>query len=136
MISVCPTCDKPLLVLEYQGVAVDFCHRCRGIWLDSGELELLLERTGADAKDPLLQFQKQKGRRIKGRRKMCPRCDRPMLEIVVEGDAQRKVVVDHCARGHGLWFDATELVQLLALFPPSSGANKTVEYLKDLLGQK
>ena len=134
MISVCPRCHKAMLILEFKGVAVDFCHGCRGLWLDAGELELLLERTGADGHDPLLKFQKHQGHRPKGRKSLCPRCDHRMREISVEGSAGQKVVVDHCTHGHGLWFDATELQRLLALFPPGSGANKTVEFLNDLLG--
>ncbi len=46
----CPTCTDTLLVLaERQGVEIDYCPACRGIWLDRGELDKLLDRAEAAA---------------------------------------------------------------------------------------
>ena len=46
----CPTCtDTPLVMAERQGVEIDYCPACRGIWLDRGELDKLLERAIAAA---------------------------------------------------------------------------------------
>ncbi len=39
----CPVCKEPLIVLELEQIEVDYCTRCAGVWLDAGELELLLE---------------------------------------------------------------------------------------------
>ena len=39
----CPVCKNAMIVLELDEVEVDYCADCRGVWLDSGELELLLE---------------------------------------------------------------------------------------------
>lgn len=41
----CPACPETLLVMsERQGVEIDYCPQCRGVWLDRGELDKLLER--------------------------------------------------------------------------------------------
>jgi len=40
----CPRCDGTLSESEFEGVMIDTCERCGGIWLDSGELERLLKR--------------------------------------------------------------------------------------------
>ncbi len=41
----CPVCkDVTLLMSEKKGVEIDYCPECRGIWLDRGELEKLVER--------------------------------------------------------------------------------------------
>jgi len=41
----CPTCvQTTLTVTERQGVEIDFCPKCRGVWLDRGELDKILER--------------------------------------------------------------------------------------------
>ncbi len=41
----CPVCkDVTLLMSEKQGVEIDYCPECRGIWLDRGELEKLIEK--------------------------------------------------------------------------------------------
>lgn len=43
----CPVCNVELLMTEKQGVEIDYCPTCRGIWLDRGELEKLIERMSA-----------------------------------------------------------------------------------------
>lgn len=41
----CPTCPDAVLVMaDRQGVEIDYCPTCRGIWLDRGELDKLLDR--------------------------------------------------------------------------------------------
>ena len=40
----CPKCGGDLLELERSGVRVDACRSCRGVWLDRGELDRILER--------------------------------------------------------------------------------------------
>lgn len=43
----CPVCDVELKIAERQGVEIDYCPQCRGIWLDRGELDKILERSAA-----------------------------------------------------------------------------------------
>ena len=44
----CPHCpDATLVMSDRQGVEIDYCPACRGIWLDRGELDKLLERSAA-----------------------------------------------------------------------------------------
>ena len=44
----CPSCSETALVISYrQGVEIDFCPQCRGVWLDRGELDKLIERSTA-----------------------------------------------------------------------------------------
>ncbi len=46
----CPTCpDTRLVMSERQGVEIDYCPNCRGVWLDRGELDKLLDRAAAQA---------------------------------------------------------------------------------------
>ena len=42
----CPKCNQPLVMSERQGVEIDYCPECRGVWLDRGELDKILERSG------------------------------------------------------------------------------------------
>jgi len=39
----CPVCKDSMVVLELEQVEIDYCTGCEGVWLDAGELELLLE---------------------------------------------------------------------------------------------
>ncbi len=42
----CPVCSGVSLVMaERQGVEVDYCPQCRGVWLDRGELDKIVERS-------------------------------------------------------------------------------------------
>ncbi|WP_380872278.1 hypothetical protein ACFB49_32230 [Sphingomonas sp. DBB INV C78] len=45
----CPVCRVPLVMSERQGVEIDYCPQCRGVWLDRGELDKIIERSGQDA---------------------------------------------------------------------------------------
>ena len=53
----CPVDSTELRMSERQGIEIDYCPQCRGIWLDRGELDKLLERSArspyADEPDPL-----------------------------------------------------------------------------------
>lgn len=41
----CPVCNVTLLVSEKHGVEIDYCPECRGIWLDRGELDKIIDRS-------------------------------------------------------------------------------------------
>ena len=44
----CPQCvDQLLTMAERQGVELDYCPKCRGVWLDRGELDKIIERSAA-----------------------------------------------------------------------------------------
>lgn len=45
----CPVCKDPQLVIsERQGIEIDYCPSCRGVWLDRGELDKLIEKATAN----------------------------------------------------------------------------------------
>lgn len=42
----CPVCtDTELVISERQGIEIDYCPKCRGVWLDRGELDKIIDRT-------------------------------------------------------------------------------------------
>lgn len=45
----CPACDELLVMTERQGVEIDYCPVCRGVWLDKGELDKIIERSGRES---------------------------------------------------------------------------------------
>jgi len=48
----CPVCNVDLIMSERQGVEIDYCPQCRGVWLDRGELDKIIERSaGQDPGD-------------------------------------------------------------------------------------
>ena len=43
----CPQCSVNLVMSDRQGIEIDYCPDCRGVWLDRGELDKLIERSNA-----------------------------------------------------------------------------------------
>jgi hypothetical protein len=43
----CPICTVDLVMTDRQGVEIDYCPKCRGVWLDRGEIDKIIERSAA-----------------------------------------------------------------------------------------
>ena len=48
----CPACQHELRMADRQGVEIDYCPQCRGVWLDRGELDKIIERSARDMAPP------------------------------------------------------------------------------------
>lgn len=58
----CPVCTQvDLMMTDRQGVEIDYCPQCRGIWLDRGELDKIIERSAAQASQQLQAPQQHQG---------------------------------------------------------------------------
>ena len=57
----CPNCDETLIMTERQGVEIDYCPKCRGVWLDKGELDKIIEKSSST--DSNQQFKQQDEKR-------------------------------------------------------------------------
>ena len=54
----CPTCpDSTLVMSDRQGIEIDYCPQCRGVWLDRGELDKLIERAAVQPGAPVQSAQ-------------------------------------------------------------------------------
>ena len=63
----CPSCPEVALIMsERQGVEIDYCPQCRGVWLDRGELDKLIERAAVPAPSPNKSSAAQAGYRDNG----------------------------------------------------------------------
>lgn len=49
---LCPVCKVGLAMNDRQGIEIDYCPQCRGIWLDRGEIDKIIERGAAGAAPP------------------------------------------------------------------------------------
>jgi Zn-finger nucleic acid-binding protein len=70
----CPVDSTELLMAERHGVEIDYCPKCRGIWLDRGELDKIIEQAdgGPRERDDLERdddYEEERGRRRGGRRR-------------------------------------------------------------------
>jgi len=94
-----------MITLELDEVEIDYCTVCNGIWLDAGELELLLGEP-QKARKLLSSFKVDNSSMEKSRK--CPICDKKMQKVVV-GSSKPVLLIDKCSKGDGLWFDKGEL---------------------------
>jgi len=132
---ICPACKNDALIVEYNNIELDYCPACRGVWFDSGELELLLESAGLEHYQRFLAHINSAPEAVTSEKKRkCPICRRKMKKSYIDED--KKIMVDICPGGHGIWFDGGEVTQLLkelAHKSPSKHASQGVmNYIGDI----
>ena len=110
-----------MVAIEYERIEIDHCIACSGVWFDSGELELLIERIDSDVIPfhPIDITEHNSDKKIK-----CPRCFANMKKVWF--DSESKILIDSCHNGHGIWFDRGELNLIL-------GASESGGRIKSML---
>ena len=108
----CPVDKNDMIVVEYHSIELDHCLQCSGVWLDSGEMDLLVDALASviGEMSPADLITPQTARTTEAHRK-CPVCGRKMDKVWIGKEPQ--VLVDNCPLGDGLWFDGGELHQVL-----------------------
>jgi Zn-finger nucleic acid-binding protein len=122
---LCPVCKESMLILELDEIEIDFCTGCDGIWLDTGELELLFD-TEAERNnlvDSLHEYPDHPEKQYR-----CPICSKKMVKVYV-GD-EKEIIIDKCKKDHGLWFDKGELKTVIEF--GSNQENKIITLLKEM----
>jgi Zn-finger nucleic acid-binding protein len=110
---LCPRCDEPLSVEEFDGISVDNCKECAGVWLEAGELRKVVEQGPTE----VAFFQRLLGEvginldaEFETRAMLlCPGCTVVLQREVLKSAAAR---VDRCPTCEGIWLDAGELSTL------------------------
>ena len=124
----CPACHEPAIALELNGVEIDRCPACAGIWLDEEEIAWLAPHSETAAR-PLADALR-KGAVGPNSKRRCPRCNRGMRQEVLSS-----VELDRCPLGHGIWFDSGEVETFLAS-PHHGDSAAAAEAIADILGRK
>ena len=99
-----------MVVLEVENIEIDHCLACGGVWLDGGELELMLD-TAAN-KDELMATL-AKDVESKEKKIRCPICSKKLYKV--RYGVEKKLFLDKCPRNDGLWFDRGELCEALRM---------------------
>ena len=109
---ICPVCKYAMVVVEYHSVELDYCTSCKGVWFDSGELELSLKSQGLKETKALFDgiLNSQEAVSSEKERK-CPICGHKMKKTKTGG--QPGILIDVCRDRHGLWFDGGEVAQVI-----------------------
>ena len=127
----CPVCKNAMITLELQEVEIDYCTDCGGIWLDAGELEILLGEP-EKATQLLNSFKTEQTSGEKNRK--CPICLKKMNKITV-GSSKSVLLIDKCRKGDGLWFDKGELQDIFDRADLDKD-NKIQKLLADMFGRE
>ena len=124
----CPVCRKDALIVEYQKIELDYCPSCGGVWFDVDELELLMEAAGIqDYRLYLDGIINAPEAATSEKKHKCPVCNHKMKKTHIDTD--KKIIVDICHVGDGIWFDGGEvqhLVKTLVQKTPGKGASQGV----------
>jgi len=108
---ICPRCKIPMMIVQYEGIELDLCVDCRGVWFDRGELLLLFggsEREMLELRQERIASLPQA--QTSEQRRKCPLCRRKMRKLLV--GPEESVLIDACPDGEGLWFDGGEVEAL------------------------
>jgi len=106
----CVKCDGVLARMTLDGVEVDECQKCHGIWFDFGELKEILEKEEARRLQAKLKA-KPKGKAdpaLDAKKGPCPRCGGKGNLISVK-DVDHGIHIDTCKICYGQWLDGGEL---------------------------
>ncbi|MCS6859745.1 MAG: zf-TFIIB domain-containing protein [Abditibacteriales bacterium] len=126
---ICPRCDKPLSSGVYDGLRLDTCKACGGMWVDAPEFPVLMQRSP----EQLKQLEQQLGQTkvhldavLESRRAlMCPLCYEPMIErSYTYGSGIR---LNTCGTCRGVWADAGELSQIAEFIAKDQDYFKVVQ---------
>jgi Zn-finger nucleic acid-binding protein len=104
----CPVCDVELVQDKRDGIDMEICPSCKGMWLSRHELEQLEDEVfdlGDDEKGTLIFSATATSRQ-------CPQCGKPMKRFKYR---LYDLEMDFCEDGHGFWLDANEDKRILEL---------------------
>jgi len=116
IMRVCPVDGFTLGVETYEGVEVDRCPHCKGVWLDAGELQAIETNQDSDFRDiPGTKFDQVTAavgmaKAADEAPRACVACDNELYQKEYAFSSQ--VMIDSCPKGHGIWLDAGELSRL------------------------
>jgi Zn-finger nucleic acid-binding protein len=112
----CPRCNLMLRRTDYEGVEVDMCDNCWGVWLDSGEMEAVIDSRDMSFSDAERKhfLESRSGLPAMGPSDPinCPVCGKPM--DVIHSDVGLHIMVDRCVY-HGVWLDSGEIKAIQAV---------------------
>ena len=135
---ICPVCKYDMIVVEYHNIELDYCNSCKGVWFDSGELELLLKSYGLEEPKAFFDgiFNSQEAASPEKKRN-CPICGHKMKKTSIGG--QPEILIDVCRDKHGLWFDGGEVTQLIRRLagehpPEQDSRGQVISFLGEVFG--
>ena len=108
----CPRCQKELSRTTAEGVELDRCVTCRGVFLEHGELNRVAEPTAGDLEYSTVHAESFRHGDSFGPAH-CPRCSGSEMKKV-EFNVHSGIILDYCEGCRGFWLDGQELERINA----------------------
>jgi len=119
----CPKCQAAMEAATYEGITVDRCTGCKGLWVEAGVRKQLRETKGTESLD---SGDVRTGRKMNEiTNVLCPKCQQPM-ETRRDVD-QHHISYEACLSCQGVFLDAGEFTDLKHYTP--------MDYIRGLFGQ-
>ena len=120
----CPKCNAIMEQVTYQGITVDRCTDCKGIWFDMLEREALEKLKGSEVID---NGDAKVGKKFNEMGRIaCPKCKVEMLRMV--DNRQPHIWFEGCPTCYGVFLDAGEFSDLKS--------NNLFDFFKDLFAKE
>jgi Zn-finger nucleic acid-binding protein len=116
----CPKCNGRLEPVVYQGIEIDRCQQCGGIWFDSQEVEALTKVKGPDILD-IGQTETAAHYNLTEKEIHCPRCRTQMIRML--DIDEYNLWYEKCLNCGGIWLDAGEFKQFKRNFRTNNFLN-------------
>jgi len=120
---VCIKCKQPLTPKKVEDVEIDYCQKCGGMWLDSGEIRQLAEKSD----DALVELRELVQRDAPAQPtpstvdNPCPACE-GKLTVACLG----VVNIERCSACHGIFLDRGELDKAISVVKAKGGEVATI----------
>jgi Zn-finger nucleic acid-binding protein len=106
----CPKCNSETLKqFNIEGVAVDRCSACDGVWFDAEELGKILSE---EARKLASLRRGSTHEELEGKKGSCPRDATVLLRVF--SAVNKSVIIDVCPECHGVWLDGGEFEKLFS----------------------
>jgi Zn-finger nucleic acid-binding protein len=100
----CPECGRAFSIVNVDGMEIDCCRYCRGMWFQPGELSYFSGQSKEIPSDNLAHRES---------RRDCPVCSTHMTEFVFQNP--HTLLVDRCPNGHGVYLEDRELERVFEI---------------------
>ncbi len=107
----CLNCNETMLTINYEGTEIDRCPKCKGTWLDKGEITRIIDTRENifSWEDKFITIQNA-GVDESKETYHCPICSKSLERF--EYSVNSGVIIDRCPDHHGLWLDGQELERI------------------------
>ncbi len=126
----CPKCnDINLEEIKINGIRVDRCKNCGGLWFDRDELKIVRDHRDRNLSWLDFDLWKDTDKLMVSGRSDCPRDGKPLFKIKCKNT---NVLVDICLDCQGIWLDKDELDKIISALKEKINSETVPEYLNDL----